>query len=188
MKKFLSVILALAIVIVPVGAVFCFADEEEFTGNDQYIVLYEIITSMGLAEVPSEGLGKVELIADMDQSSYTVRAFFYAENGQLLKIQKLREGSLVYEKIKEYIEVNYFTSFDIAGILKYSKVRIGFIMGYPGYRDIGVLTARTYDEISGSRITSFYKLFSLKSCPEIIDKLGIWHQLICAYLLFANPV
>ncbi len=192
MKKFLSIILTLAMVILPVGAVSCFADEKEFIGNDQYIMLQEIISSLGLAELASEDVNTMEIIADMDQSSYTARACFFAKDGRLLKIQKLREGSFVYEEIKEYIEVNYFTSLDTIGIYKCSKVNLSFFIGTNGHKDIGILTVRAYDEAHyneiTSSITSFYKLFSLKNCPQIIDKLGLWHQLICVYFLFAKSV
>lgn len=185
MKRFLSTILALVVLIVPVGATSCFADEKGLIGYDQYIVLRQVISSMGLAELASKDLGEVELIVDMDACGKCIaKVYIYNSEGRILKIQKLSKGDLVYDKVKEYIEANYFTSFDMTGVCKYSKVRLSFIMGYPGCKDIGILTARTYDEISGSRVTSFYKLFSLRSCPEIIDKLGLWHQLICAYLLF----
>lgn len=186
MKRFLSIILALVILTVPVGATTCFADEMRWIGYDQYMIISQIIRTMTLDELSSENLGKVELIADMNQRGrFWGKFYFYGDDGRLLKIQKLNKGTLIYEEAREYIESNYCTRFGMIDMSNYSNIRLNFTMGTPGHKDIGILTVTAYADVSSKRVTLFYKIFNLKTCPEFIDKLGLWHKLICVYLLFA---
>lgn len=92
MKKFLSIILALAILIAPVGAVSSFADGRQGS--------YELtVDTMKLL-----GIAKSQIITDVaDDGSLSAKACFWGSDGSLIAEQLLmdRHYVVIEEKITE---------------------------------------------------------------------------------------
>ena len=149
MKKILSVILVLSMLIVPLKTMFCFADANS-----------EVEYQKAIEKLKEENIERIELTITVDKETSSVKAILYGADGQQIRVHEITEDELKSIKLDKLIESLQ------AALKKFRYCKVEFIYEDLVKKKETPLTTNIYDG-KGVLIESFrYKRLSDLSNPE----------------------
>lgn len=100
MKKVLSIILVLSMLIMPVKMSFCFADGARKDTSQSFEDVLRIMKSRGLVKI-------VTVVNVDDKGNFTIRLDFWGQKKRFLGAHVLSKDNKMYERFEKQIENNH---------------------------------------------------------------------------------
>lgn len=105
MKKILSVVLVLSMLIVPMGTLFCFADEAQEIASQGFAdANRKVDYQQALEKLKEENIERMELIVTADKDTSSVKVNLYGADGQRIRVREITEDELKSIKFDKLIE------------------------------------------------------------------------------------
>lgn len=161
MKKVLSVILVLSMLIVPLKTMFGFADETKEASSQGFAdVNSEVDYQQAIENLKQENIEKIELIITADKDTSSVKGILYGADGQRIRVREITEDELKSIKFDKLIE-------SLQAVLKkFRYCKVEFIYEDLVKKEETPLTMNIYNR-KGVLIESFrYKRLDDLSNPE----------------------